>query len=102
MKELGKQPSLPILFTLLFLMFFSVGSIASSEKSSNESHEKHLCLTKGVNLNSQQCIDLIKQSKLDTVKLSPQITSKDIEKDLGIHLIEFYPFVTGSAGGHVD
>ena len=89
-------------FTLLLLGVFNAELKAENENSSFVSQDKQPCIAKEIKLASQQCVDLIRQSKLDTVKLSPQIRSKAIEYESSINLAELFPFTGGSAGGQVE
>lgn len=103
MKESNKKLLLLHCFLQPLLLILLVSELqANNTNSSKEMLKQELCVAKGVSPTSQHCADLIKQSQLGTVKLSPQIRATDIKKDHGINLIEFYPFVGGSAGGKVE
>lgn len=87
--------------TALIVVAASVSANANANNQSEQflvSNGKQLCAKKGFGMNTRQCADFIKQSQLNTEKLSPQIRSSEFIFDEGMHYVEFSAFVGGFAG----
>ena len=69
-----------------------------SKQTASNFNQNQGCVAKGFDPKSQQCADLIKQSKLVTVKLIPSVRASDITDDNSLHLIEFSAFIGGFSG----